>query len=361
MPWSPGPPLWGQSPPGTAGSPQGSIPPGSPQPAFLSLQLATKPGLFWSLPSPSGKTGCRSRSSEGHFSPQHFHRICSGGERHRQLDAGNGPAGPHRDSRRVCSARTNFSTVRAEKSASIKERLGAHGCGLTRRKAGAAAPGRAGSQASRQPSTRRRPPPRRALAHPRAAQSRGQPRAERPPAPPPSAPRAPATPPRRSIGHCGRLRELSLAGAESGSAPRGLRNRGRVGGCKGPGVPYITRGSGEVGSWPIPAARSPGRGRSGQEDARASRCKSTAGVRRRGLGAVSQERAGQGAWPARPTGEWNPVSLWHFWVLWPLRLPGPTAVVPRDAMLCSEGSPWVPIVLIFPELAVSSRLPAIGE
>lgn len=125
--------------------------------------------------------------------------------------------------------------------------------------------------------------------------------------------------PLRAIGHGGRLRELSLVeggvggpGAESGSALLGLHNRVRVGGCKGPGEPYITRGSGEVGSRPIPVARSPGRGRSGREDARGLAAPVYGWAsRRRGLGAVSQEGAGQGAWLAWPTGEWSLVSLLH--------------------------------------------------
>lgn len=119
----------------------------------------------------------------------------------------------------------------------------------------------------------RRPPSSQALAHPRAARSRGHPRAEPPPAPPPCAPRLRPRPSAARLVTAARYERPPLArggpGAESVSARRGLHNRGRVGGRKGPGEPYVTRGSGEVGSRPIPSARSPGRGRSGREDARA--------------------------------------------------------------------------------------------
>lgn len=128
----------------------------------LSLQLATQAGSFRSLPSPSGKTGRRPRSSEGHFPPQHFHRTCWGDELHRRLDAGSWLDGP--------PARLSGSTFSLPQlSHRACREAGEHGetpqsatSGVSGRKAGAAAPGRAGSQASRQPSTRRCPPPRRA-------------------------------------------------------------------------------------------------------------------------------------------------------------------------------------------------------
>lgn len=156
-PWSPGPLVWGQSPPGTAGFPQGSILPGSPQPASLSLQQQTKTGLFWSLPSPSGKTGRRPRSSEGHFSPQHVHRICSGDELHRQFDAGSRLAGPPVWLSGSAFSRQQLFHRPCREAGEHPETPQSATSRVTGRKAGAAAPGRAGSQASRQPSTRRRP------------------------------------------------------------------------------------------------------------------------------------------------------------------------------------------------------------
>jgi hypothetical protein len=269
-PWSPGPLVWGQSPPGTAGSPQGSIPPGSPQPASLSLQLATKPGLFWSLPSPSGKTGRRPRSSEGHFSPQHFHRLCWGDELQRQLDGGSWLDGPPAGlSGSAVSLQQLFHRPCWE-AGEHRETPQRATSGVTGQKAGAAAPGRAGSQASRQPSNS--PPPR------RASPTRGQSSLEavRVPSgrrPRPLRARDPVPPLRRAIGRCYRQHELPLVrGRGAGRARRGLHNRGRVGGCKGPRVPYITRGSGEGGSRPILAKWS------GLEDNRAGPRKSTAGL-----------------------------------------------------------------------------------
>lgn len=252
-PWSPGPLVWGQSPPGTAGSPQGSIPPGSPQPASLSLQLATKTGLFWSLPSPLGKTGRRPRSTEGHFSPQHFHRICSGDELHPKLDAGSGLAGPPEWlSGSAFSPQQLFHRASSE-AGEHRETPQSATSGVNWRKAGAAAPGRADSHESRQPSTRRRPPPR------RASPTRGRQSLEAGRVPRCRRPRPTA---RQEHGPAPSPRDWSLLlatrapigqGAGSRSAPWELHNRGRVGGCKGSGVPYITRGSGEGGSRPIPA------------------------------------------------------------------------------------------------------------
>lgn len=145
-----------------------------------------------------------------------------------------------------------------------------------------------------------------------------------------------APPLHRAIGRCYRLRELPLVrGRGPGRAPRGLHNRGRVGGCKGSGVPYITRGSGEGGSRPIPAKQVwPGgrQGRAAQVSCWASR--------RRGLRAVGHGRAGS----AQPTGEWN---WWYFWVRRPLGLP-------RALGMQGFG---VPIVLIFPKLAAFSHPP----
>lgn len=118
--------------------------------------------MFWSLPSPSGKTGRRPRSSEGHFSPQHFHRICSGDELHPKLDAGSGLAGPPAWlSGSAFSLQQLFHRPSWE-AGEHRETPRSATSGVTGRKSGAAAPGRAGSQESRQPSTRRRPPPRRA-------------------------------------------------------------------------------------------------------------------------------------------------------------------------------------------------------
>lgn len=149
-PWSPCPLAWGQSPPGAAGSPQRSIPPGSPQPASLSLQLATQTGLFWSLPSPSATTGRRPRSSEGHFSPQHFHRICSVDELHQQLHAGSGLAGPPAWLSGTFRPKQLFHLLCREVS-EHRETPGTLRSGVTGRKAEAAVPGSASSQASGRP------------------------------------------------------------------------------------------------------------------------------------------------------------------------------------------------------------------
>lgn len=179
------------------------------------------------------------------------------------------------------------------------------------------------------------PPPR------RASPTRGQPSLE---ASRVQSSRRPRPPARQGPGFPPSLRDWSPLpamrapigqGAGPDRAPRGLHNRGRVGGCKGSGVPYITHGSGKGGSRPIPAKWS------GLEDYRAGPRKPPAGFfRRRGLGAVSHERAGS----ARTTREWN---WWHFWVRRPLGLLG----VP--GMQCFR----VPIVLLLPKLAAFSLPP----
>lgn len=294
-PWSPGPLVWGQSPPGTAGSPQGSISPGSPQPASLSLQLATKPGLFWSLPSPSGKTGRRPRSSEGHFSPQHFHRLCWGDELQRQLDAGSWLDGPPAGLSGSAFSLQQLFHRPCWEAGEHQETPQSTTYGVTGRKAGAAAPGRAGSQASRQPSTRRRPTEPRPPAGSPVSRPSACPVAA---GPAPLRARDPVPPLRRAIGRCYGQRELPLVrGRGPGRAPRGLHNRGRVGGCKGPRVPYITRGSGEGDSRPILAKWS------GLEDNKAGPRMSTAGLPgggalglsvTRGRGLRSQQVSGPG-------------------------------------------------------------------
>lgn len=105
-------------------------------------------------------------------------------------------------------------------------------------------------------------------------------------------------------------------------------------GAKAPEVPYITHGSGEGASLPIPAERS------GWRTLGLGRTSLLLGFPGQGpWGAVNNGRAGPGGGQVRGT---------------PGVFPGVTPVVPEDAVLWGEGPSCVPIVLIFPKLAVSS-------
>lgn len=150
-------------------------------------------------------------------------------------------------------------------------------------------------RARRRPASRALAAAPQSLAHPRAVQSRGRPRAQWPPAPPHCAPGI------RSRPFAARL--VAVTGNASshwlGGGVQVVHRGGYItaGGCKGPRVPYITRGSGEGDSRPILAKWS------GLEDNKAGPRMSTAGLPgggalglsvTRGRGLRSQQVSGPG-------------------------------------------------------------------